>query len=412
MQGNHPESYSLHHFTTSQPHTVGGFNFPVQPTAPFTIKIPSPMQLRNRTSIGSAHSLASGSEYHESNASMDLDGAHEEDAEGEDEEPQADKTYGTSMRGRRVTIAKYKESDSEPDPLATADFDDGLNGGTGADFDEEEAPRPATRRLRTRPNPVVLSSDEGEMGNGRRYATRSQSRKPEPPKSSPSRRLRRGPPTPSSRVQIRDSRRPGLRSRRTTRDDEDADGYVDVEQPNDSADDSMEDAVPEASSDLIVNEGEDVDAEGDVEVNGDGEDEVLPSDGKPYALRQRAKVNYAIPPPLEDIPVAPPKPGSGRHGGGRSNWNRSGTRKGPGWSVNGAELSRFLGLPGEDSVRSIHSVPLLRNSDFVGFGRTDTGSTKRVRKSRIYRWSQWPSTGGFGRRSWNPSKLWQGWRRW
>jgi hypothetical protein len=64
-------------------------------------------------------------------------------------------------------------------------------------------------------------------------------------------------------------------------------------------------------------------------------------------------VNYAIPPPLDEIPVAPPKPTSNRHGGVRSNWNRSGTKKGPGWSVNGAELSRFLGLPGEDSVCDI-----------------------------------------------------------
>ncbi|KAH9963265.1 hypothetical protein BC827DRAFT_1194483 [Russula dissimulans] len=348
MQGNHPESYSLYHSPTAETHTVGGFNFPAQPTAPFTIKIPSPMQLRNRDSIGSVHSAASGSEYHESNASMDLDGVHEEDAEGEDEELQPDKVYRTSLRGRRVAIATYKESDSEPDPLATADYDDALNEGARADFDDEEAPRPSTRRLRSRPNPVVLSSDEGELGNSRRYATRSQSKRPEPPKSSPSRRLRRGPPTPSSHSKTRDSRRPGLRSRRTTRDEEDADGYIDADQPNDSADDSMEDAVPEASSDLLVNEGEDADAEGDVEANGD-EDEVLPSDGKPYALRQRAKVNYAIPPPLDEIPVAPPKPSSGRHGGGRSNWNRSGSKKGPGWSANGAELSRFLGLPGEDS---------------------------------------------------------------
>ncbi|KAF8505437.1 AAA-domain-containing protein [Russula emetica] len=302
------------------------------------------MQLRNRNSVGSAHSIASGSEYHESNGSMNLDGMHEEDAEGEDEEPEAKKVYGMSMRGRRVAIAKYQESDSEPDPLATAGYDE-PKGDPDVVFDDEDAPRPATRRLRTRPNPVVLSSDEGDSGNGRRYSTRSQSKKPDPPKSSPSRRLRRGPPTPSP-LRTRDSRRPGLRSRRITGDDGDADGYVDVEQPNDSADESMEDAVPEASSDLLVDE--DADAEGDVEVNGEGEDEVLPSDGKPYALRQRVKVNYAIPPPLDEIPVAPPKHTSSRHGGGRSNY-RSGTRKGPGWSANGAELSRFLGLPGEDS---------------------------------------------------------------
>jgi ATPase family AAA domain-containing protein 2 len=350
MQGDHPESYSLQHSSASQSHTVGGFNFPAQPTTPITIKIPSSMQLRNRDSIGSVHSAASGSEYHESNASMDFDGAHEEDAEGEEEEPAHQKVYGRSMRGRRVAIATYKESDSEPDPLATAPYDDGLRV-VAVDFDDEEVPRPAARRLRSRPNPVVLSSDEGESGNGRRYSTRSQSRKPDPPKASPNRRLRRGPSTPlSSRFQTRDNRRLGLRSRRGTREEEDADGYVDAEQPNDSADDSMEDAVPDVSSDIVVND-EDADAEGDVEVNGEGEDEVLPSDGKPYALRQRAKVNYAIPPPLEDIPLAPPKPTSGKHGTGRSNWNRSGAKKGPGWSVSGAELSRFLGLPGEDSVR-------------------------------------------------------------
>jgi hypothetical protein len=124
--------------------------------------------------------MASGSEYHESNVSMDLDGMHEEDAEGEDEEPQSERVYKTSLRGRRVAIAKYKESDSEADPLATAGYDDEQNGGVAADLDEEDAPRPATRRLRSRPNPVVLSSDEGESGSGRRYATRSQSKRPEP----------------------------------------------------------------------------------------------------------------------------------------------------------------------------------------------------------------------------------------
>ncbi|KAI0269336.1 hypothetical protein BC834DRAFT_820278 [Gloeopeniophorella convolvens] len=307
------------------------------------------MQLRNRNSIGDAHSMASGSEYHESNASMDLDGVHDEDAEGEDEEPQPPKAYGRSSRGRRVALAKYKESDSEPDPLAVADVQDEQYDNGPADFEDEEDTRPATRRLRPRNANVVLSSDEGESNSGRRYATRSQSKKPEPPKDRGGRRLRRGPAASSSRSQARESRRPGLRSRRSTREEDDADGYVDVDQPNDSADDSMADAVPEASSDIAINDDED--ADGGIEVNGDpdGDDEILPSDGKPYALRQRAKVNYAIPPPLDEIPSAPPKPNFGRGGGGRSNWNRSAAKKGPGWSANGAELSRFLGLPGDDS---------------------------------------------------------------
>ena len=394
MQGNHPESYSLQYSAASLPHTIGGFNFPVQSTTPVTIKIPSPMQLRNRNSIGSAHSLASGSEYHESNASMDLDGTHEEDAEGEDEDPQPQPVYGRSLRGRRVAIAKYRESDSEPDPLAKAGYDDEHHENGQADVDEDEAPRSTRRRLRSRPSAVVLSSDESSKG--RRYATRSQSKKPELHKDSPNRRLRRGHHISSSRLQSRDSRRPGLRSRRSTHDTEDADGYVDLDQANDSADDSMEDAVPEASSDLVV--PEDDDAEGDIEVNGDGDDEVLPSDGKPYALRQRAKVNYAIPPPLDEIPFAPPKPPSGRSGGVRG-WNRSGTKKGPGWSANGAELSRFLGLPGDDSVRATCPCTTPMNSDHVGFGRTNESATKGVRKSRIHRWCWQHATWRSGCRS-------------
>lgn len=397
MQGNHPDSYSLNHSTASLPHTIGGFNFPVQSTTPVTIKIPSPMRLRNRNSIGSAHSLASGSEYHESNASMDLDGTHEEDAEGEDEDPQPQATYGRSMRGRRVAIAKYRESDSEPDPLARAGYGDEHHENGEPDADEEEAPRSARRRLRSRHSAVVLSSDEEDLGKGRRYATRSQSKKPELPKNSPNLRLRRGPHTSSSGLLSRDSRRPGLRSRRSTRDVEDADGYVDHDQANDSADDSMEDAVPEVSSDLVINEEED--ADGDIEVNGDGDDEVLPSDGKPYALRQRAKVNYAIPPPLEDIPFAPPKPTSGKSGGGR-NWNRGGAKKGPGWSANGAELSRFLGLPGDDSVCGVHINTIPINSEHVGFGRAER-STKRIWKCRIHRWCWQHSTWRFGCRSWH-----------
>jgi hypothetical protein len=399
MQGNHPESFSLHYSPASLPPTVGGFNFPVQSTPPFSIKIPSPMQLRNRHSVGSAHSLASGSEYHESNGSMDLDGMHEEDAEGEDEDPEAQPVYGMSLRGRRVAIAKYRESDSEADPLATAGYDDEQHGNGHVDVDDEDAPRSARRRLRSRPSAVVLSSDEGGSGNGRRYSTRSQSKKPDLSKSSPSRRLRRGSHV-SSRLRLRDSRRSGLRSRRITRDVEDADGYVDLDQANDSADDSMEDAVPEASSDLVVHEEDD--AEGDVEVNGDGEDEVLPSDGKPYALRQRVKVNYAIPPPLEDIPFAPAKLTSGRRGGVRGNWSRGGARKGPGWSANGAEFSRFFGLPGEDSVCCICVLVFLCNSDYVGFGRTES-ATKGVWKWRIHRWCWWPSSWRFGCRGWDPS---------
>ncbi|KDR74229.1 hypothetical protein GALMADRAFT_141305 [Galerina marginata CBS 339.88] len=44
-------------------------------------------------------------------------------------------------------------------------------------------------------------------------------------------------------------------------------------------------------------------------------------DGKPYALRQRKKINYAIPPPLEEMGKPPPRQGGAKNGG----------RNGRGW---------------------------------------------------------------------------------
>ncbi len=71
-------------------------------------------------------------------------------------------------------------------------------------------------------------------------------------------------------------------------------------------------------------------------------------DGKPYAFRRRTKqINYAIPPPLEEVrPVKGPSKQSKGKG-----------RAGPGWSANGTELARYMGgLPGDDSVSIlIHS---------------------------------------------------------
>ncbi|KAI0052664.1 AAA-domain-containing protein [Auriscalpium vulgare] len=318
-------------------------------STPFTIRIP--MQLRNRASIGSAHSQASGSMYHESNNSVDIDmdAAGDEDAEGE-ENPSPTKVYSKSSRGRRIAVASYKESDSEPDPLAVADLaSDPVNHAADDEDGEEEAPRRSGRRTRAKPS-MVLSSDDGESAGGRRYATRSQSKKPEPSTSNGSRRTRRTAalgqeqPFPSrSRRLMRG--RPGMRTRKSAQEEEDADGYIDEPEASaNSAEESME-AFPEASSDIEV-DGDDGEVEVEVEV---------PVDGRPYSLRQRAKVNYAIPPPLEEIPSAPPKPpGRGRAGGGRSDWNR---KKGPGWSATGAELGQFLGIAVEDSDSDAPRAP-------------------------------------------------------
>ncbi|KAI0059309.1 AAA-domain-containing protein [Artomyces pyxidatus] len=343
----------MQHSASPPPHHPKGFDDLLNPQSPIAhrngdqfsspLKIKIPMQLRNRTSIGSAHSQASGSVYHESNNSMDIDAAPDEDAEGEDDEPEEPKVYKTSSRGRKIAVTSYAETDSETDPVAAGDLvPDALANGL-EDDEEDEAPRPAGRRTRGKP-PAIVSSDEGEDSTSRRYATRSQSKKPEPSMSNGTRRTRRTLDRQPVHTRRLTRARPGMRTRRSARDEEDADGYVDEPEPSvGSAEEEFDDAFhEEASSDIVV------DPEPEEAIDGDVEADIEPAgDGRPYALRQRQKVNYAIPPPLDEIPTAPPKPRSGRGGGGRSDWNRG--KKGPGWSANGAELGRFLGLPGDDS---------------------------------------------------------------
>ncbi|KAJ7165631.1 hypothetical protein C8R43DRAFT_987139 [Mycena crocata] len=60
---------------------------------------------------------------------------------------------------------------------------------------------------------------------------------------------------------------------------------------------------------------------------------------RPYALRQRQKINYAIPPPLETTspPRQPARPASSQEG-----------TKGPGLSASGAELERWMGMGGNN----------------------------------------------------------------
>ncbi|KAJ6544212.1 hypothetical protein B0H19DRAFT_1169965 [Mycena capillaripes] len=96
----------------------------------------------------------------------------------------------------------------------------------------------------------------------------------------------------------------------------------------------------------------DVDAEGELEPDleeeerqrqQEQEEEEEEDDGRPYALRQRQKINYAIPPPLEEMtrPPPPTRPPPSRK-----------RTKGPGWSASGAELGRWMGMGGNDDSDS------------------------------------------------------------
>ena len=142
----------------------------------------------------------------------------------------------------------------------------------------------------------------------------------------------------SSRSTRQNNRRARVNARLDEQDGNyEDDGEAEATSSGGSADGSVVEEEPEE-----LEMGADADGEADADAEGDPEE--LGNDGKPYALRQRAKINYAIPPPLEEMKAPPPKPRSG----GRSN-GRSGRSKAPGWSATGAELSRWMG-GGDDSV--------------------------------------------------------------
>ncbi|KAI0029808.1 hypothetical protein K488DRAFT_55566 [Vararia minispora EC-137] len=350
----------VYHYPNPHPVQTPGPNPDLHP---LTIRVPprSPaMQLRNRKNSMASASQASGSVYDE-RMDPDAEGEefHDEDAEGEDDDEQPappPREYVRSRSGRRILKASYQESESEdaadieepPPPQDLADEDaDGT-----PDEDDEPAPRrPGLRSRRaTHAHAPPSPSDEGDAP---RYATRLRSKKPEPLRSQllvpgPSARAlraaraaRRSQRATSAPTRPSSSRR--LRTRRSARDEADADGYIDEpEDEGGSSDAEMDDAAPSSEP------AEPEPGDGDLIVGGEDEDdagvEVIDNDdGKPYALRQRRQVNYAIPPPLEEIPTAPPKPKKSQ---------RSAVRKGPGWSANGTELGRFLGLPGPDDSDS------------------------------------------------------------
>ena len=341
--------------TSSPPNSIPDSS-PISPHR-LTIKLP-PMPVNvptgpilglrrsTRRSLGT-NSLPSGSEYQQSEKSMDID--PDADAEGEEEVPSPEPKveYAMTARGRRITKKSYIESESEPDPVALDDMfaehnkPVGYRGDEGDDEDDEDdiGPRRTRRSTRSRQMSGFIVSDDEHPVGGARYPTRSRMKKP-PPKSKPS--ASNGRPT---RSDAQRAARQARRAKRSAKAEQEEDGYIDEEQSPSSPDGEFDDA-PHTSEDL---EDGDVDAEGDADGDG-GEAE---QDGKPYALRQRAKINYAIPPPLEEMrPVA--KGGAGRRsggaGGGRNGGGRPGARRGPGWSATGAELGRWMGMPGDDSV--------------------------------------------------------------
>ncbi|KAF4602613.1 hypothetical protein EYR40_005828 [Pleurotus pulmonarius] len=350
------------------------------PSHSLTIKLPAFSQMpvatrrssRNRTN--SMDEGASGSEYHESEKSFDHDKDADGDVEDKEEEVKEEEVqYTQSSRGRRMAKKVYKESDPEDDPDAL--FDDGVDVEVHAtsrrgsrlrrggyriedvdDDDEDEGSRRYnTRHSSNRSKAIIL--DEEDVVQPSRYPTRHRSRQTARPQRVQPHELRKrktAPPKPSTAAlrAERHARRAASKGGDAAGDPDGDDAYVQNTSAESVSDDgSLADAVHTSSEPEPEPEPEPEDDLADND-NGDGV-EIVESDGKPYALRQRAKINYAIPPPLEETAAkAPPKGGRGANGwfgNGRNERKHGGRKKGLGWSASGAELGRLMGMPADDS---------------------------------------------------------------
>lgn len=292
---------------------------------------------RHRTNSDSAG--PSGSEYHASEKSMDMGEPEPE----EEEEPAPPVEFQTTSRGRRIVKKTYVETTSEDDGNGGAEnmFNDNVRvkrQHSEEDEDEDEVPMgryPLRARKRRLDGFIVTDEDEKVNNNNARYSTRSRMKKPTP-KPNGSSSMSQRPSGPSQRT-----RRLTRRNARMTQEEEDVYVHNTSSAGSADADGSIDDAPHESSDDLEL----------EPEPEPEPEPEEEGGDGKPYALRQRQKINYAIPPPLEEMPPKPPgKQAGGRNGGrGGQYHGKSGKGRGLGWSASGAELGRWMGMGGDDS---------------------------------------------------------------
>lgn len=298
---------------------------PPPPPTQMTQGIDGPRRsTRNRTFSQSS------SEYFESEKSvMDEDDHPPVSAESPESPPPA--TFVKSQRGRTVKLAQYRESsDDELNKIFRDDEDVELvNSHIDAmDGDDEDDDQP---RRKTRSSSKRSSINDDTTSSRRVLRNRNKNL---PPPTTSSGRVTRQPKRyePSNNPAKRLTR---AQSKAAAEMD---DGYID--EPSDGsadADGSLDDA-PRTSSDNDL----DADAEGEVDLDGEVEHGDMQDNGRPYSLRQRVPINYAIPPALEEMKQAKPRPAGGRGGGNR--------RRGPGWSASGAELSRWMGMaPADDS---------------------------------------------------------------
>lgn len=309
------------------------------------IKLPPiSMNLRRSGRHRTASAGASGSEYLASEKSLELQ------QQPTPPPPEPPIEFTQSRSGRRVQKKTYVESsDSEaahPEELFDEEHEDRgsrnprpsrTRRAPPEDEDEEEAPVGRQLRKSNRLGGFIVEDEDEKMHTHGRYPIRNRSKKIAANANGSSK------PHLEQPQQSQRSRR--LTRRNASRIEQEEDFFPEPHTSSGAsadADGSLDDA-PHTSS-------PEPEPEQEQEHEPEQEEEV---DGRPYALRQRQKINYAIPPPLEDMPKPVQKSTAGRsggraggyHGGGHGRMGAKGRTLG--WSASGAELGRWMG---DDSV--------------------------------------------------------------
>ena len=271
----------------------------------------------------------SGSEYRESDGEDRMDTEEAQPIQSPTPRPM----YTSSSRGRRIVRKTYVESELEDldaegeldmevsAPAPKMELEDG-------DDDYGKIPRYHTRARAAGNLKGFIASEDDDEDIGIR--TRS--------------RLRRHPVVSGSRTQTRSGRnkpssksarnKSARRSKKPAQNGDDEDVYV-----NNSSTESGEHDI---SFDNVVTSPE-------PEPDPEGPEEEQEQERGGYGLRARAKKNYDLVTMLDNITAAQAQPTKkSPRNKGRSSGNKF---KGPGWSATGAELGRWMGLPGDDSVR-------------------------------------------------------------
>jgi hypothetical protein len=344
----------------------------------YKIKVPPMNQnLRRSERHRTASAGASGSEYLASEKSVEM-----QRQPTPPQEPPVEFTQSRS--GRRVAKRTYVESSDSELPHPEELFDDEeppprnsrpsrSRRAPPEDEDEDEVPmgrqlRKSNRIERNLAGFVVGGEDEN-MHSQSRYPTRNRSKKAPHQANGSSKPLIQQP---------QQSQPPRRLTRRTaTRADQEEDFLPEAHTSSGAsadADGSLDDA-PHTSSDIEPEQEPELEHEPEPE----GE-----RDGRPYSLRQGPRINYAIPPPLEDMPK-PSKSTAGRsggraggyHGGGHGRAGAKGRTLG--WSASGAELGRWMGMPGDDSVTiSFVAFKLITDMN-LGFRLCDANTQEIIR---------------------------------